>query len=202
MFTLPTLPYAYDALVPYLNEQTMKLHHGQHHQTYVDKLNTALAGYDELKQKDIKELLADLADLPPEIRTAVRNHGGGHLNHSFFWTLLKRNANGQAVGEIAAAIQKKFTSFDKFKQEFTSQAANLFGSGWAWLVVDNGELAITTTPNQDTPLSQGQTPLLTVDVWEHAYYLNYQNRRAEYLNAFFQIINWKKVNEYFIATSR
>ena len=196
---LPALPYAYNALEPFIDEQTMQIHHTKHHQTYVDKLNAALEGYDDLQKKSPEDLLQDLNAIPQKIRTAVRNHGGGHVNHSFFWPLLWKEVD--FGGEVAAAIKAKFGDYDTFKEQFTNAATLLFGSGWAWLVVNDGELEITTTPNQDSPLSQGHIPLLGLDVWEHAYYLKYQNRRPEYINAFFNVINWEKVDENFKAAT-
>ncbi|MBW2436831.1 MAG: superoxide dismutase [Deltaproteobacteria bacterium] len=193
--TLPALPYAYNALEPYFDEQTMQIHHTKHHQTYVDKLNAALEGHANLQNKSAEELISDLNAIPEMIRTAVRNHGGGHANHSFFWPLLWKEVDFS--GDVAKAINKKFGDYDTFKEEFSNSAALLFGSGWTWLVVNNGELEITTTPNQDSPLSQGHIPILGLDVWEHAYYLKYQNRRPEYIAAFFNVINKKKVDENF-----
>jgi Fe-Mn family superoxide dismutase len=195
--TLPELPYAYDALEPYIDEQTMRIHHTKHHQTYVDKLNAAIEGHDDLQQLSVLELAKQLGSVPEKIRTAVRNHGGGHVNHSFFWPLLKKGVS--VDGDVAEAINSRFGEFQKFKEEFSTSAALLFGSGWTWLVVDNGKLEIMTTPNQDSPLSQGKTPILGLDVWEHAYYLKYQNRRPEYISAFFEVIDWEKVNENFKA---
>ena len=191
--TLPKLSYEYSALEPYIDEQTMKLHHGKHHQTYVDKLNAALEGHPDLQNKLVEELIKDLNKVPESIRTAVRNHGGGHLNHSFFWQLLKKDVGFD--GDISKAINAKFGSFEKFKEEFTKAAVGVFGSGWAWLVLNNKQLEIMTTPNQDSPLSVGKIPLLTLDVWEHAYYLKYQNRRPEFIAAFYNIINWQQVEE-------
>jgi Fe-Mn family superoxide dismutase len=192
---LPALPYAYNALEPYIDEQTMQIHHTKHHQTYVDKLNAALEGYDDLQKKSAEELIKDLNSIPEKIRPAVRNHGGGHANHSFFWPLLWKEVDFS--GEVVDALKAKFGDYDTFKEKFSNAAALLFGSGWAWLVLNSGELEITTTPNQDSPLSQSQIPILGLDVWEHAYYLKYQNRRPEYINAFFNVINWEKVNENF-----
>jgi Fe-Mn family superoxide dismutase len=194
---LPALPYAYNALEPYIDEQTMQIHHTKHHQTYVDKLNAALEGYDDLQKKSAEDLLGELNSVPEKIRAAVRNHGGGHANHSFFWPLLWKKVDFK--GGVAAAIKAKFGDYDTFKEQFSNAAALLFGSGWAWLVVNNGELEITTTPNQDSPLSHGHIPVLGLDVWEHAYYLKYQNRRPEYINAFFNVINWEKVDENYKA---
>ena len=194
---LPALPYAYNALEPFIDEQTMQIHHTKHHQTYVDKLNAALEGHDDLQKKSAEDLLQNLSSIPEKIRTAVRNHGGGHANHSFFWPLLWKEV--VFGGEVAAAIKAKFGDYDEFKEQFSNAAALLFGSGWTWLVVNKGELEITTTSNQDSPLSQGHIPILGLDVWEHAYYLKYQNRRPEYITAFFNVINWEKVDENFKA---
>jgi Fe-Mn family superoxide dismutase len=194
---LPALSYAYNALEPYIDEQTMQIHHTKHHQTYVDKLNAALEGYDNLQKKGVEDLLADLNSVPEKIRSAVRNHGGGHANHSLFWTLLWKDVD--FGGDVASAIKSKFRDYDTFKEKFSAAAALLFGSGWTWLVLNNGELEITTTANQDSPLSQGKIPILGLDVWEHAYYLKYQNRRPEYIAAFFNVINWEKVDENFKA---
>jgi superoxide dismutase, Fe-Mn family len=195
--TLPALPYAYDALEPYIDAKTMEIHHTKHHQTYIDKLNAALKEHSSLQQKRVDDLLKELNNVPESIRTAVRNHGGGHANHSFWWPTLKKGV--AFAGDVAGAINQKFGSFDKFKEGFSNAATLLFGSGWAWLVVKNGELEITTTPNQDSPISQGKAPILGIDVWEHAYYLKYQNRRPEYIAAFFNVINWEKVNEHYRA---
>ena len=194
---LPELPYAYDALEPYFDKETMEIHHTKHHQTYVDKLNAALEGQTELQNKGVEDLLRDLEAVPDEIRTAVRNHGGGHFNHSFFWPMLRKETS--YGGDVGRAINSAFGGFDNFRDKFANAAALLFGSGWTWLVWGNNELQIVTTPNQDNPMSQGKTPILGIDVWEHAYYLKYQNRRPEYINAFFNVINWDKVNEYFQA---
>lgn len=196
---LEPLPYDYDALEPYIDEQTMRIHHTKHHQTYIDKLNAALEGQKALQDKKPEELLKNLNTIPEAIRTAVRNHGGGHANHSFFWPLLKKDVKFE--GKIKDAINTKFGDFDSFKKAFSDAAALLFGSGWAWLVLDNNNLRIITTPNQDSPLIQGKTPLLGLDVWEHAYYLKYQNRRPEYIEAFFNVINWNKVDEHFRTAS-
>jgi Fe-Mn family superoxide dismutase len=197
IFTLPDLGYAYDALEPHIDAQTMEIHHTKHHQTYIDKLNTALGDYPDFQEYRVEELLSKLDTIPDAIRTAVRNHGGGHANHTFFWPLLKKDV--AFSGEVADAVTKQFGGFDAFKQEFSNKAALLFGSGWTWLVTDDSGLSIVTTANQDNPLSQGKTPLLGLDVWEHAYYLKYQNRRPEYIEAFFNVINWDKVNENFQA---
>jgi len=193
--TLPKLPYAYDALEPYIDARTMEIHHTKHHQTYIDKLNAAVKGHQELETLSAEQLIRNLSETPETIRTAVRNHGGGHVNHSFFWPLLKKEI--APAGPVIDAIKRKFGSFDEFKESFSNAAGLLFGSGWAWLAIDRGELTIVTTANQDNPMSQGQKPVLGLDVWEHAYYLRYQNRRAEYIAAFFNVINWDKVNEHF-----
>jgi Fe-Mn family superoxide dismutase len=194
---LPELNYAYNALEPYFDAKTMEIHYTKHHQTYVDKLNAALEGHADLQKKSVEDLLRNLKAVPENIRTAVRNHGGGHFNHSFFWPMLRKET--RYGGSVADAINSTFGSFDKFKEQFSNAAALLFGSGWAWLAWSNNELQIVTTPNQDNPLSQGKTPILGIDVWEHAYYLKYQNRRPEYISAFFNVINWDRVNEYFKA---
>ena len=191
---LPQLPYAYDALEPYIDKETMNIHHTKHHNTYVTNLNKAIAGHAELEAKTIEELISNLDAVPESIRTAVRNNGGGHANHSLFWTVLSPNGGGEPTGELAEAIKAKFGSFEAFKEEFSKAAIGRFGSGWAWLVVNgNKELEVVKTPNQNTPLSDGKTPILGVDVWEHAYYLKYQNRRPEYLAAIWNVINWDEV---------
>jgi Fe-Mn family superoxide dismutase len=195
--TLPKLDYAYDALEPYIDARTMEIHHTKHHQTYIDKLNAALKGHGALETTSVESLIRDLAAVPDAVRTAVRNHGGGHANHSFFWPILKKGV--KAAGPAVDAISKKFGSFDKFKEGFANAAALLFGSGWAWLTLNSGELEIVTTPNQDSPISQGRIPILGIDVWEHAYYLKYQNRRPEYIAAFFEVVNWEKVNAHYQA---
>lgn len=196
-FELPELPYAYDALEPHIDQETMSIHHTKHHNTYVTKLNDALEGHSDLQNASLGELLSDLEKLPTDVQTAIRNNGGGHANHSLFWTLLSPNGGGEPTGSLADAINTKFGSFDAFKEEFAKAATGRFGSGWAWLVVDNGELAITSTPNQDTPVMEGKTPILGLDVWEHAYYLKYQNKRPDYISAFWNIVNWEKVAELY-----
>ncbi len=197
-FELPKLPYAYDALEPHIDKETMNIHHTKHHNTYVTNLNNAVAGT-EFENKTVEELVSNLDAVPENIRTAVRNNGGGHYNHSLFWQLLSPNGGGEPSGALLDAINAKFGSFSAFKDEFTKAATGRFGSGWAWLVVNNGELEITSTPNQDTPLSEGKTPILGLDVWEHAYYLKYQNRRPEYISAFWNVVNWDEVAKRYQA---
>lgn len=194
---LPELGYAYDALEPYIDAKTMEIHYSRHHQAYVDKLNSVLEKYPELQEKSAEKLIKGLVSLPEEIKTGVRNFGGGHVNHSFFWQILKKDI--KMSGEIAKKIEGEFGGFDKFKEKFSNSAVSLFGSGWTWLVLHNGKLEIVTTVNQDSPLSIGKTPLLTIDVWEHSYYLKYQNKRADYVEAFFNIIDWEKVNELYAS---
>lgn len=191
-FELPELGYAYDALEPHIDARTMEIHHTKHHNTYVTNVNAALEGT-EHEGKSLEELLQNLDALPANIQTAVRNNGGGHWNHSFFWKLLKKNDDAAPTGELATAIDEAFGSFDAFKDAFAKAATTRFGSGWAWLIVDGGKLAVVSTPNQDTPVMEGKTPILGLDVWEHAYYLNYQNRRPDYINAFFNVVDWDHV---------
>ncbi|EGP5332329.1 superoxide dismutase [Enterococcus faecium] len=198
-YTLPDLPYAYDALEPYIDEETMHLHHDKHHNTYVTNLNSAIEKYPELGEKTIEELLSDMDAIPTDIKTAVRNNGGGHANHSFFWEIMAPNAGGEPTGEIKEAINEAFGDFSSFKEEFKKAAAGRFGSGWAWLVMENGKLAVTSTANQDSPLMEGKTPILGLDVWEHAYYLKYKNVRPDYITAFWNVINWDEVNKRFEA---
>lgn len=198
MFVLPPLPYSYDALEPHIDARTMEIHYTKHHQTYVDNLNAAIAKHPELKDKTIEQLLKDLTNLPADIRTTVRNNGGGHYNHSLFWKWLSPQGGGEPKGKIAQEINKAFGSFALFKEEFNAAAKTRFGSGWAWLVVDkDGELAVTSSANQDTPLSDGLTPILGLDVWEHAYYLKYQNRRPDYINAWWNVTNWDEVERLY-----
>ncbi len=194
---LPELSYPYDALEPFIDARTMEIHHTKHHQAYISNLNAAIKGNAELSQLTVGELVSDLNQVPEDIRTVVRNHGGGHVNHSFFWQILKKNV--APGGPVLSAIDKQFGSFDSFKEKFTGAALKQFGSGWAWLVVSDGTLEILSTANQDSPLSQGKKPVLGVDVWEHAYYLLYQNRRPDYVEAFFSVIDWEKVNEHYNA---
>ncbi|MCF6310994.1 MAG: superoxide dismutase [Verrucomicrobiales bacterium] len=200
--TLPELPYAHDALEPTIDTQTMQIHHGKHHAAYVAKLNGALEGNAELEAKSICDLVKDLDAVPENIRGAVRNNGGGHWNHSFFWTIMAPNAGGAPSGDLAAAIDSAFGSFDAMKEQFATAGMTRFGSGWAWLSVKDGALVISSTANQDNPLMDGSgSPILGVDVWEHAYYLNYQNRRPDYLGAFWNVVNWDAVAERFAAAT-
>ena len=196
MYELPKLPYDYNALEPYIDEQTMKIHHDKHHQAYVDKINSFVKGT-KFENMPIEDVIKNLNEAPENIRMGVRNHGGGHLNHSFFWTIMAPNAGGEPKGSVAEEIKKTFGSIEKFKEDFTNAGLNRFGSGWAWLVVDNGKLSVISTANQDSPLTEGKTPLLVADVWEHSYYLLYNQRRADYLKNFWNVVNWKKVNELF-----
>ncbi|MCA0986050.1 superoxide dismutase [Guptibacillus algicola] len=198
-FELPQLPYDFNALEPHIDEETMKIHHGKHHNAYVTKLNGALEGHDNLADKSLEDLLGNLDAVPEGIRTAVRNNGGGHANHTLFWQVLSPNGGGEPSGDLSEAIKKKYGSFESFKDEFASAAAGRFGSGWAWLVVKGGELEITSTPNQDTPVMEGITPILGLDVWEHAYYLKYQNKRPDYISAFWNVVNWDEVAKRYEA---
>ena len=201
-YTLPDLPYAFDALEPHIDARTMEIHHDKHHAGYVAKLNAALEGHDDLAGRDIGDLCASLADVPEEIRGAVQNNGGGHFNHSLFWTCLKPGGGGVPEGDLAAAIDAAFGSFDDFKAKFAAEAGSRFGSGWAWLCKCADGVCVCSTPNQDNPLMGDDTcctPLLGLDVWEHAYYLNYQNRRPDYIEAFWNLVNWGAVSERFAA---
>ncbi|MFJ8063007.1 superoxide dismutase [Psychrobacillus sp. NPDC096426] len=199
-YELPQLPYAYDALEPHIDKETMNIHHTKHHNTYVTNLNNAVAGKADLESKSVEELIANLDALPEDIKTAVRNNGGGHANHTLFWQILSPNGGGNPTGELASAIDAKFGSFDAFKEEFAKAATTRFGSGWAWLSVANGELEVSSTANQDSPIMEGKTPLLGLDVWEHAYYLNYQNRRPDYIGSFWNVVNWDEVSKRFEAS--
>jgi Fe-Mn family superoxide dismutase len=199
-FEVPPLPYAPDALEPHIDAQTMSLHHDKHHQAYVDKLNAALEGT-EFADSSIEDVIANLDAIPEDKRTAVRNNGGGHLNHSLFWKTMSPDGGGAPEGDLAAAIDSAFGSFDDFKEQFEAAGVGQFGSGWAWLVYDGGELAVTSTPNQDNPLSEGKLTLLGNDVWEHAYYLKYQNRRPEYLKAWWNTVNWSEIATRYAAAA-
>jgi Fe-Mn family superoxide dismutase len=193
-FTLPDLPYAFDALEPHIDAQTMQIHHGKHHAAYIAKLNEAVAKHPALAARPVENLVRDLASIPEDIRTAVRSHGGGHANHALFWTCLKPGGGGEPAGKLAETLTSTFGSFAGFRDQFKKAALGVFGSGWAWLSLDAGrKLLIESTPNQDTPLSAGREPLLGLDVWEHAYYLRYQNRRADYADAFFNVVDWSFV---------
>jgi len=197
---LMKLPYSYDALEPFFDRQTMEIHHSKHHQAYVNKLNAALEAHSELQEKTPEELISSLDSVPEEIRNAVRNNGGGVANHNFFWHMLKKEAKFQ--GEVSEAVIQQFGSYEKFRELFSSAASGLFGSGWAWLVLNKGNLEIIQTHNQDSPLTSGMAPLLALDVWEHAYYLKYQNKRPDFIEAFFNVINWKKVNELYLKAKK
>jgi Fe-Mn family superoxide dismutase len=192
--SLPALPYDFAALEPHIDAQTMQIHHGKHHQAYVTNLNAALDKHPELQSKSLNELVKGIASVPEDIRTAVRNNGGGHWNHSLFWTIMAPGAGGAPTGAVADGITSAFGSFDKFKEQFQAAGMGRFGSGWAWLVDNGGKLEIASTPNQDNPLMDGKKAVLGVDVWEHAYYLKYQNRRADYLGAWWNVVNWNEVN--------
>ncbi|ADB68329.1 TPA: superoxide dismutase [Listeria monocytogenes] len=198
-YELPKLPYTYDALEPNFDKETMEIHYTKHHNTYVTKLNEAVAGHPELASKSAEELVTNLDSVPEDIRGAVRNHGGGHANHTLFWSILSPNGGGAPTGNLKAAIESEFGTFDEFKEKFNAAAAARFGSGWAWLVVNDGKLEIVSTANQDSPLSDGKTPVLGLDVWEHAYYLKFQNRRPEYIDTFWNVINWDEANKRFDA---
>lgn len=198
-YTLRDLPYGYDALEPYIDVETMHLHHDKHHNTYVTNLNAAIEKYPELAEQSVEELVTNLNEVPEDIRTAVRNNGGGHANHSFFWKIMAPNAGGKPTGAIKDAIDEAFGSFEKMKEEFKTAATGRFGSGWAWLVLNNGKLEITSTPNQDNPLTDGKTPIIGLDVWEHAYYLKYKNVRPDYIAAFWDVVNWDQANENLAA---
>jgi superoxide dismutase, Fe-Mn family len=191
-YSVPDLPYSYDALEPHVDEQTMRVHHDKHHQAYVDKANGALEGT-EWADKDVNDVLQNLDSLSDDIRTTVRNNAGGHSNHTFFWQIMGPDGGGEPSGDLASAIDEAFGSFDSFQSELKDAGVNRFGSGWAWLVHDGSGLAVVSTANQDSPISDGQTPLLGVDVWEHAYYLKYQNRRPDYIDAWWNVVNWEEV---------
>lgn len=194
-YSLPDLPYDYSALEPHIDAKTMEIHHTKHHQTYVDKLNAAIEGTDLAdKYPNVDDLLRNFSSLPSDVQGAVRNHGGGHSNHSLFWTIMGPDGGGTPSGAVASAIDEACGGFDGFKEKFTAAATNQFGSGWAWLVAHEGHLDVINLPNQDSPLMEGKTPLLGLDVWEHAYYLNYQNKRPDYIAAFWNVINWDEVN--------
>jgi Fe-Mn family superoxide dismutase len=194
-FQLPPLPYSFDALEPYIDAKTMEIHHDKHHGAYVTNVNKALDGHSDLQKLSIEELLASLNQVPENIRTTVRNNGGGHANHSMFWTIMKKGGGGEPKGELADAIKKTFGSFADFKTKFAQTGAGRFGSGWAWLFIQNGKLVLDSTPNQDNPIMSGGKPVMGLDVWEHAYYLKYQNRRPEYIEAWWNVVNWDQIAE-------
>ncbi len=198
-FTLPALPYALTALEPHIDAQTMEIHHTKHHQAYINNANNALVDHPALAAKSVEELIKDLAAVPEAIRTVIRNNAGGHFNHSLFWTVIGPNGGGEPTGDLGAAITSTFGSFATFKEQFSKAATTRFGSGWAWLALDKGKLVIESSPNQDSPLMEGRTPILGIDVWEHAYYLKYQNRRLDYIGAFYNVINWTEVAKRFAA---
>ena len=194
-FELPSLPYAYDALEPSIDAKTMEIHHGKHHAAYVNNLNKALETHPDLQKLPIERLIANLGQVPDAARTAVRNNGGGHFNHTMFWSLMKKGGGGEPHGDLAAAIATAFGSFAEFKTKFAAAGVGRFGSGWAWLLVRDGKLAIESTPNQDSPVMDGGKPVLGLDVWEHAYYLKYQNRRPDYVGAWWNVVNWTEVGK-------
>jgi Fe-Mn family superoxide dismutase len=198
-FTLPALAYPYGALEPIIDARTMEIHHTKHHQAYINNANAALEKFPDWAAKSPEEVVKHLSQVPEEIRTAVRNNAGGHVNHTLFWTVMSPNAGGEPSGDLGAAITGTFGSFANFKDAFTKAATTRFGSGWAWLSVDKGKLVVESTANQDSPLTEGRTPILGIDVWEHAYYLNYQNRRPDYINAFYNVINWSEVAKRFAS---
>jgi Fe-Mn family superoxide dismutase len=197
MFEVPALPYAFDALEPHIDARTMEIHHDKHHATYVTKLNAALEGQPDLRNRSIEELLRGIDGIPESIRAAVRNNGGGHANHTLFWEIMGPGGGGSPTGDLAAAIERDLGGFDSFKEKLTNAAVNQFGSGWGWLVSNGGKLEVVARPNQDSPLMEGRVPLLGVDVWEHAYYLKYQNRRPDYVGAWWNVVNWRAVDERF-----
>jgi len=200
MFTLPELPYAYNALEPYIDEATMKIHHDKHHAAYLSKFNTALEKYPEFYKKSVEQILSNLESLPDDIRTAVRNNGGGYYHHSIFWDMMSPKSGGEPTGKIAEGIKKTFGDFKSFKEKFTAEAVAHFASGWTWLVKDSkGKLSIVSTENQDSPIGKKLTPIIGIDTWEHAYYIKYQNRRPEYVEAWWNVVNWKKVNENYTS---
>ena len=199
---LPPLPYAYNALEPHIDELTMQIHHDRHHGTYVNNLNSALEGHPDLQAKNLEDLLSSLDSVPESIRTAVRNNGGGHANHSMFWEIMNPNGGGQPTGSLADAINEQFGGFDQFKEAFAKAATGRFGSGWAWLILDGGKLAITSMPNQDNPMMDGKKAIMGLDVWEHAYYLKYQNKRPDYIAAYWNVVNWAEVNKRYEAATK
>ena len=202
-YTLPTLAYPYNALEPHIDGRTMEIHHTKHHQAYINNVNNAIKGKADLEAKSVEDLIANLNAVPEDIRNVVRNNGGGHANHTFFWTIIGPKAGGAPVGNVAAAINQAFGSFDAFKEKFAAAATTRFGSGWAWLsVTKDGKVDLSSTPNQDSPIMEGKTPILGIDVWEHAYYLNYQNRRPDYIAAFWNVVNWPEVEKRFNSVKK
>ena len=201
-FTLPALPYAPNSLEPHIDAKTMEIHHGKHHQAYINNANAKLEAHPALAAKSVEALISDLASVPEDIRTVIRNNAGGHANHSLFWTVIGPNAGGEPTGELAAAINAAFGNFAAFKEKFAAAATTRFGSGWAWLSFDKGKVVVESTANQDNPLMEGRAPLLGLDVWEHAYYLNYQNRRPDYIGAFWNVVNWAEVARRFAEASK
>jgi Fe-Mn family superoxide dismutase len=196
-FTLPALPYDFAALEPHIDAKTMEIHHGKHHQAYVNNLNAAIEKAPELANKSLDDLMRNAAKLPEAVRTPIRNNGGGHWNHSMFWQIMSANAGGEPAGNLGSAIKSAFGDFAKFREQFAAAAVGRFGSGWAWLIDNGGKLSITSTPNQDNPLMEGQKAIMGLDVWEHAYYLKYQNRRPDYIQAWWNVVNWKEVEKRF-----
>ncbi len=197
---MPQLPYSYNALEPHIDARTMEVHHDKHHASYFEKVTSAIENYPDLKEKDIKEILSNLDSVPQEIRTAVKNHGGGHAHHTFFWNILNPDGGGEPSGDLAEALSQTYTDFNNFKKQFTDQAKSLFGSGWTWLVINSeGELDIVNTPNQDSPYSNNLKPIIGLDVWEHAYYLKYQNRRPDYIDAWWNVVNWPEAERLYEA---
>jgi len=202
-YTLPPLAYPYNALEPHIDAKTMEIHHTKHHQAYINNVNNAIKGKADLENKSVEDLVANINAVPEDIRTVVRNNGGGHANHTFFWTIIGPNGGGQPKGNVAAAITQAFGSFDAFKEKFAQAATSRFGSGWAWLTVaKDGKVEVSSTANQDSPLMEGKTPILGIDVWEHAYYLHYQNRRPDYIAAFWNVVNWQEVEKRFNAVKK
>ncbi|MDE1920508.1 MAG: superoxide dismutase [Candidatus Omnitrophica bacterium] len=202
-YTLPPLAYPYNALEPHIDRATMEIHHTKHHQAYINNVNNAIKGKTDLESKSVEDLISNMNAVPEDIRTVVRNNGGGHANHTFFWTIIGSKAGGVPSGNIAAAINQTFGSFDAFKEKFAQAATSRFGSGWAWLTVSKpGQLEVSSTANQDSPLMEGKTPVVGIDVWEHAYYLQYQNRRPDYIAAFWNVVNWQEVEKRFNAAKR
>jgi len=198
MFQLPKLPYSYDALEPFIDRETMELHHNKHHNTYVERLNKVLESHESLTNKTIEDLLSDFQILPHEIRTAIRNFGGGHYNHTLFWGMMKNKSEGEAIGKVAKEIEKKYGSYKSFEEQFSNKANGIFGSGWAWLILNKDhEFDIISTKNQDSPIMEGLYPILGLDVWEHAYYLKYQNKRADYVAAWWNVVNWERVENLY-----